>query len=367
MKKIDKYLLKEMFLPVVFGVSLITFALMIDVISSIAETLIVKSVSLLEVLTMFSYLTPQILVQTIPLGVFFGIMMTYNSLSTTSEIVALQSSGMSLNRMLKTPLIIGLVTTFAIYGFQEKIQPLAQKKADALIRKIAYSKPSTQLEPKRFISNVGGAGMSIYVENFSAENIAENLISFKSGGKSPYPELYIAKRAEFTNSEIIINEAKIYTLFSKDISGQNRRDFTLLEGNVEKMVIPVSSFFGDPRQQKISEKSLGIKDLYYSIKEKKATGEEYKKSEVELYTKTLTPLGAVLFALLGPILSIRHSRTVKGLNLGISLGIIFAYMGLNTILYSVAENNQIPLYLLILPNLLLLITTVIAYSIQSRR
>jgi len=42
MKRIDRYVMKEMFLPVIFGISLITFALMIDIIRSIAETLIVK-------------------------------------------------------------------------------------------------------------------------------------------------------------------------------------------------------------------------------------------------------------------------------------------------------------------------------------
>ena len=114
MKRIDRYVMKEMFLPVIFGISLITFALMIDIIRSIAETLIVKSVPMIEVMTMFSYLTPQIMVQTVPLGIFFGIMMTYNSMSTTSEMVAMQSAGMSINRILRMPLMIGLVVTIGI-------------------------------------------------------------------------------------------------------------------------------------------------------------------------------------------------------------------------------------------------------------
>lgn len=113
MIKIDRYVLKEMFLPTLFGISLITFALMIDIIRSIAETLIVKSVPLMEILAMFSYLTPQIMVQTVPLGIF-GIMMTYNNMSTTSEMVAMQSSGMSINRILRMPLFLGIVVTLGI-------------------------------------------------------------------------------------------------------------------------------------------------------------------------------------------------------------------------------------------------------------
>ena len=53
----------------------------------------------------------------------------------------------------------------------------------------------------------------------------------------------------------------------------------------------------------------------------KSIGEEYKKYEIEFYRKLYTPIGALIFAVLGPLLSIRHSTTIKGLNLGMSLGI----------------------------------------------
>lgn len=365
MKKIDKYMLKELFLPVVFGVSLITFALMIDIIRSIAEILIVKSVSLLEVLMMFSFLTPQILVTTIPLGVFFGIMMTYNSMSSTSEMVALQSSGMSLNRILRTPIIIGVITTLGIYGFQEKVLPLAQYKADMLIKKIAYSKPSTQLQPKQFISNVGP--MSIYVENFRDENIAEKLMGFMADGRSAYPMFIHSEETIFRNSEIENNKVKTYMVASKDYPNQSRREITLIEGKLDKWIIPISNFFGDPRGSKVTEQSLGLKDLRKTIFEMKSIGEEYKKYEIEFYRKLYTPIGALIFAVLGPLLSIRHSRTIKGLNLGMSLGIIFAYIGLQEQLLAVSENNQLaPVYLFI-PNLVLLIITIFAYRAQSRR
>ena len=37
MKRIDRYVMKEMFLPVIFGISLITFALMIDIIKALKK------------------------------------------------------------------------------------------------------------------------------------------------------------------------------------------------------------------------------------------------------------------------------------------------------------------------------------------
>lgn len=365
MIKIDRYVLKEMFLPTLFGISLITFALMIDIIRSIAETLIVKSVPLMEILAMFSYLTPQIMVQTVPLGIFFGIMMTYNNMSTTSEMVAMQSSGMSINRILRMPLFLGVVVTLGIYGFQEKVQPLAQKKADMLMKKIAYSKPTAQLQPKQFVSDVGN--MSVYVEDVTEDGKAKNLIAFLKSGDSEFSQVIMAKETDFTNSEIIINDAKTYTVLPNEIKDENRKVYTLLEGSIKQRVTPISSFFGDPRKTKITKESLGIRELIRTIKEKKSIGDEYKVFETELYKKIYSPLSAIFFALLGPLLSIRHSRTIKGLNLGMSLGIILAYMGVQDALLAMAENNQIEPFLLFIPNLILLVITIFSYRVQSRR
>lgn len=365
MKRIDRYVIKEMFLPVVFGISLMTFALMVDIIKSIAETLIVKSVPMIEVMTMFSYLTPQIMVQTVPLGIFFGVMTTYNGMSATSEMVAMQSSGMSINRILRMPLILGIIVTLGTYAFQEKVQPVAQRKADMLMKKIAYSKPTSQLEPKRFVSDVGN--MSVYIDEITEDGVATNLVAFLKSDDNSYPQVILAKKTEFTNSEIIINDANTYSIYTNPVEGENRTNYLMLEGSVKKRVNPISGFFGDPTHTRITKESLGIRDLRASIEEKKAMGEEYIPLEAELYKKIYSPLSAIFFSLLGPLLSIRHSRTVKGLNLTISLGIILAYIGIQDVILAMAENGQIPTSLMFIPNVILMIITLAAYRVQSRR
>lgn len=163
--------------------------------------------------------------------------MTYNNMSTTSEMVAMQSSGMSINRILRMPLFLGIVVTLGIYGFQEKVQPLAQ--ADMLMKKIAYSKPTAQLQPKQFVSDVGN--MSVYVEDVT-EDGKTNLIAFLKSGDSEFSQVIMAKETDFTNSEIIINDAKTYTVLPNEIKDENRKVYTLLEGSIKQRVTPISSF-----------------------------------------------------------------------------------------------------------------------------
>lgn len=375
MKKIDRYLIKELFLPIVFGVSLFTFIFMIDIINAVSQILIVKSVSMMEVLILFSYLTPQLMTQTVPMGIFFGIMMTYNSMSSTSEMVAFQSSGLSLNRLIKTPVVLGLLTTILLYLMQEYTMPLAQEKADKLMAKIAYSKPTTQFKEKQFVADSGGG--NLYIDKLENENAIKGLIMFAPDETNGFPKVLMAQKGTVTTDGIVLDNVNSYfvmgTIKEKvDMKTGNvivdLEKVDVIVGKTKKMDIPKSKFMGDFMNSQKTAMAMSVKTLLQKIKEAKVAGEDYRKYENALYQKLYIPLSAIILSTLAPLLSIRHSRTIKGLSLGISLAIIFAYMGsLNSILAFLEKGVGTPSVLLVIPNIVLLVTTVIFYAIKSRR
>lgn len=73
MKLIDKYILNEIKIPVIFGVSLFTFIFLIDIIVAMMENIIVKGISIIDVMRILSFYLPPILSQTIPMGMFLEI------------------------------------------------------------------------------------------------------------------------------------------------------------------------------------------------------------------------------------------------------------------------------------------------------
>lgn len=375
MKKIDRYLLKELFLPIVFGVSLFTFIFMIDIINAVSQILIVKSVSMMEVLILFSYLTPQIMTQTVPMGIFFGIMMTYNSMSSTSEMVAFQSSGLSLNRLIKTPVVLGVLTTILLYLMQEYTMPLAQEKADKLMAKIAYSKPTTQFKEKQFVADSGGG--NLYIEKLENENVLKGLIMFAPDETSVFPKILMAQKGTVETDGIVLDNVNTYIIMGTNQekvdmkTGEVKVDLEKVDvivGKTQKMDIPKSKFMGDFMNSQKTAMAMSVKTLLQKIKEAKEIGEDYRKFENALYQKIYIPLSAIILATLAPLLSIKHSRTIKGLSLGISLAIIFLYMGsLNGILAFLERGVGSPAVLLVIPNVVLLVSTIIFYAIKSRR
>lgn len=118
MKIIEKYILEDVKMPIIFGVSLFTFIFLIEIIVSLMENIIVKGISLIDVLRILSFYLPPILAQTIPMGVFLGVMITFSKLTRTSETTAMSSIGMSLDDILKPIIILASIITIFIFFLQ---------------------------------------------------------------------------------------------------------------------------------------------------------------------------------------------------------------------------------------------------------
>ena len=148
MKIINRYILSEAKLPMLFGVSLFTFIFLIEIIVSMMESIIVKGISLIDVIRMLSFYLPMILSQTIPMGMFLGIMITFGKFTKNSESTAMSSIGLSLKDMIKPIALLGVAATFFIFFLQESIIPRSFNKLQQLTIKMAYDNPVFQLKDK---------------------------------------------------------------------------------------------------------------------------------------------------------------------------------------------------------------------------
>ncbi len=360
MKIIDKYIYKEMALPTIFGISLFTFIFLIDILVEMMENILVKNIPAIEVLEMISYYFPPILVQTVPMGLLLGVMLTYGNLSSTSELIALESIGIGIKRFLMPALILGILMTGLVYFIEEKIVPDSYDKLSLITKKIAYKKPALKIEEKVFIENIGE--YSIYVNGMDQENdIAKNLVVFKKEKDSQYPQIIISKKAEWKDSNMILSDAKFYKLGS---DGEEK-----LRGSFDKQLIPINTFFGGFSKNKSKSKSMmGISELNKKINTFKEKTDEKLSYEIEYYQKLAIPLSTLILSFLGVMLSVKNNRSGKGVSFGISLVIIFLYMmGMN--LGKILAKKEIlhPAIALGYPNVLLTILSLILFIRQMRR
>ena len=154
MKIINKYILDELKGPIILAVFVFTFIFLLDIVVTMMEHIIVKGISVFDVLRLLSFYIPPILTQTIPIGMFLGIMICFTKFSRNSESVAMVSTGMSIRDILKPILAIAIGASIFIIFLQESIIPRSFIKLKYVGAKIAYENPVFQLKNQLFLPNI---------------------------------------------------------------------------------------------------------------------------------------------------------------------------------------------------------------------
>lgn len=207
MKIINKYILDELKGPIILAVFVFTFIFLLDIVVTMMEHIIVKGISVFDVLRLLSFYIPPILTQTIPIGMFLGIMICFTKFSRNSESVAMVSTGMSIRDILKPILAIAIGASIFIIFLQESIIPRSFIKLKYVGAKIAYENPVFQLKEKTFIDNLDE--YSIYVDKVSSDGKAKNIIAFeKPEDKNKFPMVLTGEEAFWKDSAIILKESQ---------------------------------------------------------------------------------------------------------------------------------------------------------------
>src|SRR5689334_24787667 len=101
--------------PILLGLLVFTFVLIIPQIKEHAESFIAKGVSPDLVFTAMLLLVPQALALTIPMSLLLGLLIAFTRLSADREFVAMQACGMSQARLLRPLGVVSLLCAAATF------------------------------------------------------------------------------------------------------------------------------------------------------------------------------------------------------------------------------------------------------------
>ena len=362
MKIIDKYLFNQLKMPVLFGISLFTFMFLIEMMVEMMESILVKRVPALDMIHLLTYYIPPILSQTIPMGFFLGVMITYNKMTSTSESVAMVSMGMSLNKILKVPFFMSVGIFVLTIFLQEKIIPESFVRAQTLGVKIATKTPSFQLNEKTFLENVGK--YSIYIDTLDPKTSqAKDVVIFQKSENNSYPSVMLAEKTTWKDGSMTLENATFYHL---DEDGKEQ-----LRGSFESQVHPLTSFISEFDIEIDEIDTMSAMMLMKNIKELKKENKDSKEIlpyRVELQKKLAAPFSAIFLGILGVLFSLGHHRSGKSVSYGLSMAVIFMYIvvfNVGVVLSSKGTVN--PVIGIWFPNLLLASLTGIMYIKKVRR
>ncbi|RTY87970.1 LptF/LptG family permease [Flavobacterium sp. GT3R68] len=167
MKILDKYLLKTFMITFTTVFVILFFIFILQTVWLFISELAGKDLDFVLIIKFLLFSMPRIIPLVLPLSVLLASIMTFGNLAENYEFAAMKSSGISLQRAMKSLTIFILLLSALAFIFANNVIPYAEYKFINFRKNIAQRKPAMAIAEGQF-SEIGN--YSIKVDKKSGEN-----------------------------------------------------------------------------------------------------------------------------------------------------------------------------------------------------
>lgn len=323
LRQCDRYLLRQMLGPFLLALAGLALFILLNLILRLSELMVDRGIELTQLVRLLIFWMPELIAWAIPMAALFAVFLGLGRLEHDREIMALESIGVSLRRVL-LPLLIAAVgmsfVTFAVYNWA---MPASKQAAQRTYREILFTQSVPRISANTFFT--GATDQYFYVRRYDADDgsIHDVLIYDVSGRLFPQAESQItmvtADSGTWANENWDLSDGRMY--------GFNREGALIYSGTFEELSIPVAQTADQIWAQSKSPSEMGIRELIARIERARASGLPTNESVVELHQRFALPMSALLFVLVGGAVSLMFGSKNRSTGIIIGLLIIGLYQG----------------------------------------
>ncbi len=369
------YIVRQHVGPFFFGIVVITFVLVMDLIVDYLDLFLGRGVALTTVLEVFFLSLGWMLALSIPMAVLVATLMAYGRLSQDHEITAMRAGGVSFTQMLLPVFLASALLAGGLLAYNDQVLPRANHRLANLLIDIHRKKPAIAIREGRFV-NI--QGYSIYVGRLDERTSRMEDVTINRSREGKEDETIVAKRGRMETSPdgntltLDLEEGEIHRVDEKDPRRYNRLRFTRHQLNLQGIG---SELTRSDRKQK-GDREMSIREMKARIavlerdlaetrdkcrtealarasslvgrvggegatarqdlsgliaavdrwrRQEQLKTRERARFEVEIQKKLAIPCACWIFILIGGPLGIRVGRGGIGVGAGLSLGFFLLY------------------------------------------
>lgn len=292
-----------------------------------------------------------------PLFVFISVIFFTSKLAENSEIIAMMSTGMSFERLMRPYMISAAIIALLSFVLGSYVIPQGSEK------RLNFENIYKKKQRANFAQNVQlqvDTGVIAFIEHFDGET--------KTGYRFSLDKLENKKLVSHLTASTIKYDTladeqyhwKISNYTIREMKGMRER---ITSGSkLDSLIMMEPADFLETRNQ---QEILTNPELKVYIEKQKRRGlGNVKPFEVEYYKRYATPFASFILTTIGLSLSARKRKGGMGLYLGIGLALSASYILFQTISSTLAINADWPSALAVwLPNI---IFTIIAFFLYKK-
>ncbi len=368
LKTIQGYIFRECIPPFLVGAAFFTTVMALQKVAELVQLTIEKATPFSVTLELFIYMLPFTAAITIPMGVLFGILLTFGRLSSTSEIIAMRANRISLLSIFAPAALFGLLSTLLMFWFINYVMPESNFRYKTLYKAVIYSNPGILLADRVF-TDLPNTDKKISTLDVTDDGkLMHSVFIYEKDVKSGKVKIIYAQRGEWLNNSLNsplitlqLFKGRSLELGNEDFEDIQNLEFEQIDMNIQNQV----------RSSGIEEKGLRELDVFKVGKlindRKKIKQKVQSDLYIEFHKKFSIPIACMIFVILGMPLGVSFHRSGRGVSFGSAIIIIFAYYAFLTLGETLGNRGVIPAQLSMwLPNLILLIAGLIVFVWKMR-
>lgn len=335
-KTIDRYIVKELLDPFLFGLGAFTAILASStVMFELVRAVIIKGMPITVAIQLFVFRLPGVMVYIFPMAMLLSALLAFSRLSNDSEIVAFRAAGVSLYRLIIPVLLLGFLISCLTLFFYEIVVPVSNQAAKNLLVETS-GKHTPKIQKNMFVPEIEHDVLKriFYARELKGEVMQGVIIGEFEGDK--LSELINAREAAWQKDkdQWVLRDGIIYILSE---SGEYKHLIKFKEQYIAIKYSPSDFYMGE---KKADEMNVG--ELSDYIKLKRKMGEDVTDYEIQFNMKFAIPFACLVFSLLGAPLGLNPKRASSSIGLGLSIIIIFVYYTIMSISVAFGELRWLP-------------------------
>ena len=334
---LDRYIFKEVVTTFLFGICAFSAVFIgSGTLFRIAKYITDYGASFEAVIKIFIFGLPNIIMWTFPMSMLLGVLLTFGKLSSSSEITAMKSCGISFSRIAAPAIFLGVIVTAIAILFNEHVVPWANTAYSNVLYYEIQGNTTMKSQEHVVIKDIekGEIRRLVYARFFNADNQtlqAVTMQDFDENGQLKRVEN--AEYAEWSGKEWTLHNGILYDV------GETGGDHTM---RFVKQVLPIAAAPKQIMREQKKPEELTMKELKAQIAIMKTQFVNTSKLETELYQRITVPMASLIFALIGVPLGLQPTRNSSSMGFALSVIIIFFYYAIMTLANALGRGGILP-------------------------
>ena len=334
MRIIDRYIGREVFSHGLLGLMVFTFVFFVPQLVRLMELVVRHSASPGTMALLFACTLPGVLTFTVPMAVLVGVLIGLGRMSADSEVIALQTVGLGLRRLLFPIGGLAVATALVTLAMTSWLGPLSLRTFRGLEERLRATQASFQVQPRVFDERF--PRLVLYVQDVEAAATRWHGIFLAETGTENVSRLTLAEEAiVLADREQGKLQFHLRNGSTHEFSRQTPDRYSLTTFGQSDLPVTVM----DLAAPRTGQATVGERSLAQLLA---AEGSQLLESQLEFHRRLAFPAACLAFAVLGVPLGARPRRGGRAAGFIVALLLILGYSLLFIFGMGLARRGLVP-------------------------